>query len=170
MISGDSGGYGSEAKKDSRPFFKTFATLAIPNITMQPALDEVQQAINKAAQMVVSVSKGVCQWSKDRKRAVRERPHSGDREGTERRMSIGSVAASEGSHSGTRKAPEPEREATNYTITMATKNYYKNVSENKEVAKLVGLLSTSINSTKKVRDSICWLHLQWIFFKHQKQK
>ena len=118
---------------------------------MQPALDEVQQAINKAAQMVVSVSKGICQWNKDRKRTGRERQSSGDREGTERRMSIGSVAASEGSHSGMKKGMEPEREATNYTITMATKNYYKNVSENKEVAKLVGLLSTSINSTKKVK-------------------
>ena len=147
---GDSSGFGGEAKKDSRPPFKTFATLAIPNITMQPALDEVQQAINKAAQMVVSVSKGICQWNKDRKRTGRERQSSGDREGTERRMSIGSVAASEGSHSGMKKSMEPEREMTNYTITMATKNYYKNVSENKEVAKLVGLLSTSINSTKKV--------------------
>ena len=102
--------------------------------------------------MVVSVSKGICQWNRDRKRTARERPFSGDREGTERRMSIGSAAPSEGSHSGAKKAPEPEREATNFTITTQTKNYFKNVSENKEVAKLVGLLSTSINSTKKVRN------------------
>lgn len=44
---GDSGGFGGETKKDNRPFFKTFATLAIPNITMTPGLDEVQQAVNK---------------------------------------------------------------------------------------------------------------------------
>lgn len=45
---GESGGFGGgEAKKDNRPFFKTFATLAIPNITMTPGLDEVQQAVNK---------------------------------------------------------------------------------------------------------------------------
>ena len=31
-----------------------------------------------------------------------------------------------------------------------TKNYFKNVSENKEIAKLVSLLSTCVNSTKKV--------------------
>ena len=30
------------------------------------------------------------------------------------------------------------------------KNYYRNVSENKEISKLVSLLSTAINSTKKV--------------------
>jgi hypothetical protein len=58
-----------EAKKDSRPFFRTNATLVIPNIVMQPALDEVQQGLNKAVQSIISVSKGVAQWSKERKRA-----------------------------------------------------------------------------------------------------
>ncbi|XP_052229952.1 dynein axonemal heavy chain 5-like isoform X5 [Dreissena polymorpha] len=148
---GEGGSFGgSEAKRDNRPFFKTFATLAIPNIVMTPGLDDVQQGVNKAAQMVVSVSKGVSQWNKDRKRASNERPHSGDREGHhERRPSVGSVAASEGSH-GEKRKPEMDREPTNYTnFTTTTKNYYKNVSENKEVAKLVSLLSTSINSTKK---------------------
>ncbi|XP_053402509.1 dynein axonemal heavy chain 5-like isoform X4 [Mercenaria mercenaria] len=143
---GESSGFGAETKKDNRPFFKTFATLAIPNITMTPGLDEVQQAVNKAAQLIVSTSKGISQWNKDRKR---ERSHSGDRDGHhDRRMSIGSVAASEGSH-GDRKRPELEREATSHTVTTTAKNYFKNVSENKEVAKLVSLLSTSINSTKK---------------------
>ncbi len=35
-------------------------------------------------------------------------------------------------------------------IQQQPNNYYKNVSENKEISKLVSLLSTSINSTKKV--------------------
>ena len=35
-------------------------------------------------------------------------------------------------------------------IVPQLKNYFKNVSENKEISKLVSLLSTSINSTKKV--------------------
>jgi dynein heavy chain len=101
----------------------------------------------QAAQLIVSTSKGISQWNKDRKR---ERSHSGDREGHhDRRMSVGSVAASEGSH-GEKKRPELEREATSHTVTTTAKNYFKNVSENKEVAKLVSLLSTSINSTKKV--------------------
>ncbi|KAK3610339.1 hypothetical protein CHS0354_029807 [Potamilus streckersoni] len=137
-----------DSKKDSRPFFKTFAILAIPNINMQPALDEVQQAVNKAAQMVVNVSKGISQWSKERKK--QDRPKSASGETHERRMSAGSIAQSEGSHAGTAQGKSlVEREPTNYTIQNAPKNYYKNVSENKEVAKLQSLLSTSINSTKK---------------------
>ena len=60
-----------DPKKDSRPFFRTNATLAIPNIVMQPALDEVQQGLNKAVQSIISSSKGVAQWSKERKRTVK---------------------------------------------------------------------------------------------------
>lgn len=100
--------------------------------------------------MIVTVSRGISQWSKDRRRQGHERPHSGDRETRERSHSIASIAASEGSHGGQKKQGEPEREATNYTISTTARNYYKNVSENKEVAKLLSLLSTSINSTKKV--------------------
>ena len=55
-------------EKNHSPFFKCYAVLAIPIIVMQPALDEVQQAVNKAAQFVISVSKGVSQWNKDRKK------------------------------------------------------------------------------------------------------
>ena len=47
LVAGEGGGFGSEAKKDNRPFFKTFATLSIPNIVMTPGLDDVQQTVNK---------------------------------------------------------------------------------------------------------------------------
>uniref|UniRef100_A0A8C7VIP0 Dynein, axonemal, heavy chain 5 n=1 Tax=Oncorhynchus mykiss TaxID=8022 RepID=A0A8C7VIP0_ONCMY len=49
-----------------QPIFRTSVTLSIPNIAMVPALDEVQQALNRAVESVVSVSKGVGQWSKER--------------------------------------------------------------------------------------------------------
>ena len=38
---------------------------------MQPALDEVQQGLNKAVQSIISISKGVAQWSKERKRVTK---------------------------------------------------------------------------------------------------
>uniref|UniRef100_A0A8C4H102 Dynein, axonemal, heavy chain 5 n=1 Tax=Dicentrarchus labrax TaxID=13489 RepID=A0A8C4H102_DICLA len=46
--------------------FRVNVTLSIPNIAMVPALEEVQQALNRAVECVVSVSKGVSQWSKER--------------------------------------------------------------------------------------------------------
>ncbi|KAK7469850.1 hypothetical protein BaRGS_00036128, partial [Batillaria attramentaria] len=148
---GDSFG---DTKKDSRPFFRTFATLAIPNVVMQPALDEVQQGLNKAVQSIVSVSKGVAQWSKERKRVVKPPPERsssvvGDHPG-ERRLSVGSNAMSEHSHPADRAGKEGgEPSMQSYTITQQAKNYFKSVSDNKEIAKLASLLSTSINSNKK---------------------
>ncbi|VCX42762.1 unnamed protein product, partial [Gulo gulo] len=39
--------------------------------------------------------------------------------------------------------------SVNLPIPVQTRNYYKNVSDNKEIVKLVSVLSTIINSTKK---------------------
>ena len=115
---------------------------------MNPALDEVQQTVNKAAQMVISVSKGVAKWSEERKRATKA---GQEREtAAERRQSV--VSAASEAAGGEKKEEEPA--PTNYTITHQTKNYFKAVSENKDVTKLVSLLSTAINSTKKVGGSI----------------
>ncbi|KAK7114139.1 dynein axonemal heavy chain 5-like isoform X2 [Littorina saxatilis] len=140
-----------DAKKDSRPFFRTNATLAIPNIVMVPALDEVQQGLNKAVQCIISSSKGVAQWSKERKRVVKPPPMRTDSMTgeMERRASVGSNAGlSEHSHPAAGgKDGEPSVES--YTIQQQLKNYFKSVSENKEIAKLASLLSTSINSNKK---------------------
>ena len=51
-----------------------------------------------------------------------------------------------------------EASVQSYTITQQAKNYFKSVSENKEIAKLASLLSTSINSNKKVR----WEQFSWL--------
>jgi dynein heavy chain len=117
---------------------------------MQPALDEVQQAVNKAAQMVIAVSKGVSLWNKDRRQAD-NRPGSAS-DNFERRNSVTSNVPSESSRSDLMTRAGRDKEPTQ--MSMVTKdqknNYFKNVSENKEVSKLASLLSTSINSTKKV--------------------
>jgi hypothetical protein len=47
------------------PFFRCNAMLIIPSVIMSPTLDEVQQAVNRAVQLVLSVFKAVAKWSKD---------------------------------------------------------------------------------------------------------
>uniref|UniRef100_A0A7N8XMR9 Dynein, axonemal, heavy chain 5 n=1 Tax=Mastacembelus armatus TaxID=205130 RepID=A0A7N8XMR9_9TELE len=93
--------------------FMVDVVLSIPNIAMVPALEEVQQALNRAVECVVSVSKGVGQWK-----------------GSTSDISAGMVQA----------------------IPFQPRNYYKSVSENKDIVKLVSVLSSSISSTKKVSD------------------
>uniref|UniRef100_A0A4W6ER03 Dynein axonemal heavy chain 5 n=1 Tax=Lates calcarifer TaxID=8187 RepID=A0A4W6ER03_LATCA len=100
--------------------FKVNVTLSIPNIAVIPALEEIQQALNRAVECVVSVSKGVSQWSKERISKVWFHLM---------KETISSVIQA---------------------IPFQARNYYKSVSENKEIVKLVSVLSTSISSTKKV--------------------
>ena len=37
---------------------------------MQPPLEEIQVAVNKVAQLVIGVAKGVSQWQKTRRQGV----------------------------------------------------------------------------------------------------
>ena len=81
----------------------------------------------------------------------------------ERQPSLLSLAPSETSRSDltTRQGRDPEK-----SFVIQSKNYYKQVSENKEISKLTSLLSTAINSTKKVRHiqkAVCIMY-QYIFY------
>ena len=69
--------------------------------------------------------------------------------GLERQGSMLSLAQSEGSRS--ELTTRAGREGAEKSFVVQSKNYYKQVSENKEISKLTSLLSTAINSTKKVR-------------------
>ncbi|CAL8289381.1 unnamed protein product [Merluccius merluccius] len=128
--------------------FRANVILSIPNVAMVPALDEVQQALNRAVECVVSASKGVGQWSKERisKKKMSERrmaalkPESSESEAEDADTTQRSLA--DGSASDISACVVQ-------TLPFQAKNYYKGVSENKEIVKLVSVLSTSINSNKK---------------------
>lgn len=155
---GSSLGPGKDSGPDLSPLFSAYVTLQIPNITMQPALDEIQQGLNKAAQYVVSVSKGISQWNKTCKallKAEKKDKDDSDNEGRSR------SASNAGSDDESRSDVGPSRRVTRMpadsdagtVVSMAIfpqrANYFKNVAENKEIAKLVSFLSTAINSQKK---------------------
>ncbi|PAA83928.1 hypothetical protein BOX15_Mlig010548g3 [Macrostomum lignano] len=160
-----------------RPFFQCFAMLAIPQVVVQPTTEDVQQCVNKACQSIIGVSKGVSQWSKERK-LTKAKPEEADDffiETTEgggdpatarsdaRRPSMAAsvaptdisgqsdVAASRTGLRSHRQRQDSEDGAASqqYAVQMQANNYFKNVSDNKEVAKLASLLSTAINSQKK---------------------
>lgn len=155
---GSSLGQGKDRGPDLSPLFSANVTLQIPNITMQPALDEIQQGLNKAAQYVVSVSKGISQWNKTCKALLKAEKKEKDDSDNEARSRSASNA---GSDDESRSDIGPSRRVTRMpadsdagtVVSMAIfpqrANYFKNVAENKEIAKLVSFLSTAINSQKK---------------------
>ncbi|XP_069469880.1 dynein axonemal heavy chain 5 [Ambystoma mexicanum] len=133
----------TKQKQCGQPLLKTNITLSIPNIIMVPALDEVQQTLNKAVDCIISVSKGVGQWNKERlskkkrlERKISAQKHGGDSETGETTL--------RNTHEGSSDIASIKVEPS-----VLCKNYFKSVSENKEIAKLASVLSTAINSTKK---------------------
>eukprot|EP00079_Xenopus_tropicalis_P026874 XP_012820905.1 PREDICTED: dynein heavy chain 5, axonemal [Xenopus tropicalis] len=148
MISFLDGNAISKQKINGQPIFKANITLAIPNIIMVPALDEVQQTLNKAVENIVNVSKGVGQWSKERmsKKNILERKITAMR-GNSNDSDSEDVIVEAGGRSTHENISEVASIST--VAFVHNKNYFKNVSENKEIVKLCSVLSTSINSTKK---------------------
>uniref|UniRef100_A0A8W4FP45 Dynein axonemal heavy chain 5 n=1 Tax=Sus scrofa TaxID=9823 RepID=A0A8W4FP45_PIG len=133
----------SKMKQNSLPIFRASITLVIPNITMAPVLEDIQQTLNKVVECVVTITKGVRQWSSEllSKRKMHERKTA-------------ALPNNEDSDSDAEMGEnEPqdtlEMASENLPIPVQNRNYYKNVSDNKEIVKLVSVLSTIINSTKK---------------------
>ena len=44
------------------PFFYSDFVLKIPNVSMSPSLDEIQQAINKCTNVILSITKNITMW------------------------------------------------------------------------------------------------------------
>lgn len=51
------------AAEKQKPIFLVHSTLMIPNITIRPTLDELQEALITAGKNITGVAKGVAQWS-----------------------------------------------------------------------------------------------------------
>lgn len=51
------------ASEKLKPIYLVHSTLMIPNITIRPTLDELQEALITAGKNITGVAKGVAQWS-----------------------------------------------------------------------------------------------------------
>ncbi|XP_029694908.1 dynein heavy chain 5, axonemal [Takifugu rubripes] len=126
--------------------FKVNVTLSIPNIATVPTLEEVQRALNRGVGFIVSVSRGVAQWSKERisKKKLNERRLAALKQDT-------SESDTEDGTSCKSLNEDSISDKTSVTqvIPFQARNYYKSVSENKEITKLLSVLSSSISSSKK---------------------
>ena len=129
-------GENSNDKKRESPVFKGWGMLAIPNIVMQPSTEEIQIILNKSVQSILSVSNQVLQWTKGKRIVLK-------RELSKREASKEVQEGSEDNNA------EVERPGTPSSSQQMQKTYFRSVSENKDIIKLVSLLSTCISSTKR---------------------
>lgn len=120
-----------EQKKEHQPVFEASATLAIPSIVMKPSLEEIQTAVNNIVQIVLCTHKCVYLWGQDRS-GLKPAGNHGNSHATQ---------TSKGNTAQVEEAIPPGKQL---------KNHYRLVSENKEVAKLVSFLSTTVTSSKRL--------------------
>lgn len=143
------------------PVFRSFAVLAIPTIGMQPSLDEIQQYLNKSVQAIVNVSKNLTQWTKGRKLHKKQKPTDSTKASLDA-TGAGEESLLAGAGGGVtaddtqmtaqlERAMSPTNSVSNQrtTTTQQKTTYFKAVSENKDVAKMVSVLFTCLSSTKQ---------------------
>ncbi|CAF3537957.1 unnamed protein product [Rotaria sordida] len=159
------------------PIFKVFAELIIPNITLQPQIDEVQSYLNKAIHTIINISKNISQWSKDRKKkkhgptmdmysAEHERydalnptkdrnneryPTNIDNNSESYTTDLHPQRLSTTSANINTRTQVNERVRPSQTSKVQftlDNNCFKSISENKDILKLIAQLATCINTTK----------------------
>lgn len=161
--------YGDSAedkkKLDHRPAIKVKLILAVPHVGLKPALDEIQACLTTTVQNVLNVHKCVIQWGQKRSAPEPYLLHGGPSGSL---MAQSSVLATQsgvlGAASGVLGAPSGVLAAQSGVLSAASgvlhatsfinskkqelKNYYKAVSDHKEIIKLVAIMNTTISSAK----------------------
>lgn len=59
----DMRGERKQIKVKSNPVFILNSTLMIPNVSIRPSLDDLQEALTTAGKNITGIAKGVAQWS-----------------------------------------------------------------------------------------------------------
>lgn len=128
-------GDSSEDKKklDHRPAIKVKLVLAIPHIGLRPALDELQASLNTTVQNVLAVHKGIFLWGQGPEPQQFLEAVSG----VLATPSLGPGALS--ASSGTFVKQKSQQDS---------RTFYKAVSEHKDVAKIVSMMTSTFSSAK----------------------
>lgn len=156
-----------DRQRDSQPVFCCDMVLAIPNIVIQPSLDDIQQTVNKAAHMVLGVAKCVYLWGQLEQQKRLDEMKTKQAEVLSSRSRL--ISHSQGPLTDTSTY---SRLSLRHGHTMATvasepplRNHWRIISENKELSKLIALLSTAVNSTKNAivaeLDEYASYHVLW---------
>ena len=141
-------GDASEDKKklDHRPAIKVKLVLAIPHVGLRPALDEVQAGLNTIVQSILSVHKNIMAWG--HKVAVTQASQSGVLGSPSKMLAAPSGMLTASSKVLTDGPGTLSTASFGRQKSVDTKSFFKPVSEHKEVAKLVSMMSSTISSAK----------------------
>ena len=123
-------------KMDTRPAFTVKLSLAIPHVALKPSLEDIQSTLNDVVQQVLAVHKGVLQWGKDSSQLSNPSQAQLAAQSKELLSSPSGVLAAASSVLSPSAPKNPPR------------TFFKVISEHKEIAKLVSMLSSTVSSAK----------------------
>ncbi|XP_071944819.1 dynein axonemal heavy chain 8-like [Antedon mediterranea] len=140
-ISGGSRLYGSgrTTRKQNNPFFLGQVALEIPNVVMQPSLDDIQHSVHKVTNFVLDVSRNIAQWGQKRFKTA----------------SATKEKATDKQHRRSGGVNHAHNSKPTLIAANTLRNYYKSITEHKDILKLIMMLSNAITQTRPiVQDSI----------------
>lgn len=122
--------------------FVLTAYLSIPDIEVRPSIDEVQTVLVQAGKIIMSVSKGVATWKKSIKSGKSKGKGGKDKnQDKEKEAAPTSESTKEMKLYSAKKEEKP-------VITEKPSNFFKSVSESKEVSKMYSMLSGCMQGVK----------------------
>ena len=117
--------------------------MSIPDIEVRPAIDEVQTILVQAGKIILSVSKGVATWKKFEKKTRIK--NVGGKKGKDTDKIADVIPSSESSKELKLYSAKKEEKPV---ITEKPANFFKSVSESKEVSKMYSMLSGCMQGVK----------------------
>jgi len=148
------GDYSDDKKSVVRhPLFTSNVLLSLPNVVMRPSLDDIQQTVNQAVQVMVGVTKKVYLWGQDRSPPKETNLRSRSDIGRCVYVCVCARVCVAGSLYIHGDIPLRVLRSTSTLLKCNQKtlnSYHRIISEHKEVLKISSILSSSINSTKRM--------------------
>ncbi|XP_059507513.1 dynein axonemal heavy chain 5-like [Stegostoma tigrinum] len=123
-------------------FIHVDVCLAIPDIVLHPTLEEIQYILNRVCDSIINVSKGVSMWSKKSMTTKKMNDHKTVELQRNDTQDDPSIDSQEGNIA----------DDTVPDVMVAhtqPNNHYKIISENKDIIKLLSLISSSVISFRK---------------------
>ena len=137
----------NQRKHDHRPAFNVHLALAIPNVMLKPRLEEIQQSLNATVQCIISVHKTVYQWGQVRELPQQQALGSGPHGVSS--ANIGGASNQLAAVSAVMQASRTQLAAEAQKKHLAElNNFFRSVSQHKEIAKLISNLSTTFTAAK----------------------
>ena len=127
-------------KMDTRPAFRVKLSLAIPHVALKPSLEDIQSALNEVAQKILAVHKGVLQWARKDSSQL-SNPSQAQLAAQSKVLSqpSGDLLSPSGVAAGVLSLATPKG---------PPRTFFKVISEHKEIAKLISMLSSTVTSAK----------------------